>query len=78
LKNRRLLVADFELLKDINATPQTAGSSLENIVEVGSLSFFTATTATHGRELWKTDGTAAGTVMVKDINVGIGNSGSGF
>src|SRR5262249_40555286 len=25
---------------------------------------------THGRELWKSDGTAAGTVLVKDINPG--------
>ena len=28
----------------------------------------------HGRELWKTDGTAAGTVMIKDINPDSGNS----
>ena len=26
-----------------------------------------------GSELWKTDGTAAGTVMVKDINSGAGS-----
>lgn len=37
--------------------------------------FFNGQTATTGLELWKSDGTAAGTVMVKDINVGEGNGG---
>ena len=31
-------------------------------------------TAPHGFELWKSDGTAAGTVLVKDINTDGGNS----
>src|SRR5437588_11514631 len=29
----------------------------------------------HGSELWKSDGTAAGTVLVKDINPGPGDGG---
>ena len=36
--------------------------------------FFTANDGTNGRELWKSDGTAAGTVLVKDINPGIAGS----
>lgn len=37
--------------------------------------FFAANNGTNGQELWVTDGTEAGTVMVKDINPG---SGSGI
>ena len=33
--------------------------------------FFTANNGTHGWELWKSDGSRAGTVLVKNINPGI-------
>src|SRR2546423_522446 len=36
---------------------------------VGNTLFFTADDGYFGEELWKTDGTLAGTVMVKDINI---------
>ena len=39
-------------------------------VESNGTLFFTADDGIHGRELWKTDGTAAGTVLVKDITPG--------
>src|SRR5439155_5431040 len=36
--------------------------------------FFFVASEANGRELWKSDGTAAGTVLVKDINPGPGDS----
>jgi ELWxxDGT repeat protein len=36
-------------------------------------SFFVAETAANGVELWKSDGTAKGTVLVKDIRPGPGS-----
>ena len=37
---------------------------------MGGTLFFTANDGIHGLELWKSDGTAAGTVLVKDIRPG--------
>jgi ELWxxDGT repeat protein len=68
-----MLAGDIELVKDLNIVPTTLGSSPREFVQVGSLTYFTAQTTLHGRELWKTDGTAAGTVLVKDIYPGTGN-----
>jgi ELWxxDGT repeat protein len=42
----------------------------EHFVAVNGTLFFTASTPTHGKELWKSDGTATGTVQVKDIKPG--------
>lgn len=42
-------------------------------VDAGNVLFFTAWDSIHGRELWRTDGTAAGTYMVSDINPGLDN-----
>lgn len=42
---------------------------ISNLTAVNGLLFFTADDGIHGKELWKTDGTLAGTQMVKDIYV---------
>lgn len=39
-----------------------------------NLMYFSAETAEHGSELWRSDGTAQGTFMLKDINPGSANS----
>jgi ELWxxDGT repeat protein len=41
-----------------------------SLINVGGTLFFTANDGTSGYELWKSDGTEAGTVMVKDIRPG--------
>jgi ELWxxDGT repeat protein len=69
LEDRRLLSVDLQLLKDLNASPNTDGSAPAGIVDVSGVAFFRATTGTTGEELWKSDGTEAGTVRVKDIRV---------
>jgi ELWxxDGT repeat protein len=38
------------------------------LTNVNGTLFFTADDGVHGRELWKSDGTAAGTTLIKDIN----------
>lgn len=59
------------LLKDINTGNSGADSSNpDNFIVLNTIVLFTATDATHGNEIWKTDGSAAGTVLVKDINAG--------
>ncbi|RCJ42064.1 hypothetical protein A6770_35240 [Nostoc minutum NIES-26] len=61
------------LVKDIKPGP---GSSLDDIyysfplIEVNNILYFTADDGTNGIELWKSDGTESGTVLIKDINPG--------
>jgi len=65
------------LVRDIN--PGASGSIIGNpyypYSEFQGQFFFSAADGVHGQELWKSDGTASGTVMVKDMNPG---SADGF
>ena len=48
----------------------THGSDPEDMVGIGSTLYFSAKGPNHGRHLWRSDGTAAGTVMVKATGQG--------
>ncbi len=54
---------------DIYPGPQ--GSQPDDYTAYNGFTYFSANNPTYGRELWKTDGTAAGTTMVKDIYAGV-------
>lgn len=61
------------LVKDIN--PGAAGCYLNGLVNVGGDVYFLAADAAHGLEVWRTDGTSAGTSLVVDLYPGP-NSGA--
>ncbi|HSU80856.1 MAG TPA: hypothetical protein VLR69_00490, partial [Thermoanaerobaculia bacterium] len=54
------------LVKDINTTPFLLGSGPAGYVAAGGLAYFSADDSLTGRELWRTDGTEAGTSEVVD------------
>jgi len=75
-RDRELFVSDgtlagTKLVKDIGGSDN---GDPQNLTDVNGLCYFHASdgdwSSDHGRELWKSDGTAAGTVMVRDITKG--------
>lgn len=62
-----MVAAQVHLVKDINLQQTPESSTPGGLASVGNVTYFFATDAKTGNELWKTDGTAAGTMLVKDI-----------
>lgn len=60
------------MVKDIRSGAN--GSTPGNLTTVNGALFFTADNGTNGTELWKSDGTESGTVLVKDIRTGTSGS----
>lgn len=58
-----------QLIKDLN-TQFRGDSQPRNLVWLGSAALFDATTPQTGRELWRTDGTPAGTSLLKETQPG--------
>jgi ELWxxDGT repeat protein len=65
------------MVKDINTTSAGASSNPGGLTNVDGLLFFRADNGVVGAELWRSEGTAANTVLVKDINPGAASSTPG-
>src|SRR4051794_11423610 len=67
---------DVELLEGralLSVTPIDFGATVTSQpVAMNGAIYYRATDPTHGDELWRSDGTAAGTSLLKDIRPGIG------
>ncbi len=66
------------LVKDINQNQNEAGtgtlsSAPTNLSAVGDVVYFAANDGSNGTEVWRSDGTEAGTVLVADIHTALGS-----
>jgi ELWxxDGT repeat protein len=59
---------ETRMVKDINSGSATDHSQPGDFEASGGTLFFAATDSVNGRELWKTDGTTANTLIVNNIN----------
>ena len=67
--------AGTNMLKEINTGNANADSSNpRGFYPLNGITLFAANDGTHGEEIWKTDGTAGGTILLKDINPGTDSS----
>jgi ELWxxDGT repeat protein len=68
----RTCPTSVSLVKDI--APGSGGGNPRLFTNVNGTVFFSADDGLNGFELWRSDGTAAGTVLVTDINPGVGGA----
>ena len=69
------------MVKDTYTGPSSTSSSSygpAHLTAVGNTLYFSGHDSTNGRSLWKSDGTTAGTVMVKDTDTSISSSSNGL
>ena len=74
LSRSALAVGGAELVHDVrppSAIPPEVGSEPSGFIQVGNRFFFRAWDDRHGQELWVSDGTQAGTRLVRDISPGV-------
>jgi ELWxxDGT repeat protein len=64
------IAAQPHLVKDINLSQSPVSSMPGGFASIGNVTYFFASDAASGNELWKTDGTTLGTVLVRDIRPG--------
>src|SRR5262245_4467811 len=63
------LAPSATLVRDINQ-PTVSFGNIAKLTSVGSTLYFVGQDSVHGEELWKSDGTTAGTVLVKELVAG--------
>src|SRR5690349_88979 len=69
LEPRVLLAAQAQLVTDINTAPRDGNPTA--LFDAGDYVYFSADDGSSGRELYRTDGTAAGTIRLLDIFAGV-------
>src|SRR5687768_3387417 len=60
----------FSITKDINEITSTVNSGARNVANINGILYFSSYQIATGYELWKSDGTTAGTTLVKDLYPG--------
>src|SRR5437868_12685424 len=67
IEPRRLLAFAAELVADVEQRNLSPSTFPREITDLGGMVLYMNRTSTYGEELWRSDGTKAGTTLVKDI-----------